>query len=510
MNDSERVIINTLAQYLRTIINIILSFFSVRLILNILGAQDYGIYTLIAGITSMLSFITQALVSTTQRFMSFYQGKDDIITMKAFFSNSVLLHFIISLCFAIILASLSPLLFNGFLNVPYDRLYAAKQVYYIVIVILVVTFSSAPFRALLVSHENIVYTSIIDVLDGVLKVILVLLLQFVSSDKLIFYGLIMLGIHVINLLLLAIYSFAKYDECIIPRIKYFSLSYIRDLFSFAIWTIYGTGCIVIRTQGLAIVVNRFLSTVANAAYGIGLQVSGAVSTISVALLNAMRPQIVKSEGQGDHERALRLSIILCKFSLLLLSLLCIPCIFEMPSLLSIWLKDVPEYTVLFARMALLASLVDTITLGLNVYCEAIGKIKLYNLIIFTLKLCTLPIAIGLFLFGVGPYAIAIAYIGTEFITSLIRIPLLNKLGGLNASQFIKDVIGKSIIPIATCVAICHIITRFITTEFRFVITFSTAFLISAFAIVLCGLSEKEKSYLKQLFKKEHEGSIHCS
>ena len=170
-------------------------------------------------------------------------------------------------------------------------------------------------------------------------------------------------------------------------------------------------------------------------------------------------------------------------------------------MLSIWLKDVPEYTVLFARMALLASLVDTITLGLNVYCEAIGKIKLYNLIIFTLKLCTLPIAIGLFLFGVGPYAIAIAYIGTEFITSLIRIPLLNKLGGLNASQFIKDVIGKSIIPITTCVAICHIITRFITTEFRFVITFSTAFLISAFAIVLCGLSEKEKSYLKQLFKK---------
>ena len=500
MNTSKRVIINTLAQYLRTVLNIILSFYSVRLILNILGAEDYGIYTLIAGITSMLSFITQALVSTTQRFMSFYQGKNDVENMKAFFSNSMLLHICISIILGLILVSLTPLLFNGFLNVPHDRIYSAKIVYYIVIIILLVTFCTAPFRALLVSHENIVYTSIIDVLDGVLKVILVLLLQFVCFDKLIFYGFIMLGIHFVNLLLLASYAYSKYDECITPKFKYFSLSYIKDLFSFAIWTIYGTGCIVIRTQGLAIIVNRFLSTIANAAYGIGLQVSGAVSTISVALLNAMRPQIVKSEGQGDHDRALKLSVTLCKFSLFLLSALCIPCIFEMPSLLSIWLKDVPEYTVLFARMALLATLADTLTLGLNVYCEAIGKIKVYNLVIFTLKLCTLPLAIGLLICGIGPISIAIAYIGTELVTAIIRIPFLNKLGGLNSIIFLKDVIGKSIIPILSCIIVGYLITRNITINFRFIITFISTISTCALTVWLCGLSENEKSLLKRFFK----------
>lgn len=501
MKNSTKIILNTAAQYVRTILHILLSFISVRLVLNVLGADDYGIYTLIAGVTAMLSFITQALITTTQRFMSYYQGQNEPQKMKLFFTNSLLLHIFIGVIFGCVLFFCTPLLFDGFLNVSIARIHAAKIVYYIVIVILFVTFCTAPYRALLVSHENIVYISIIDILDGILKVLLVLILQYTPQDKLISYGLIMLLIHFFNFFTMSVYASRKYEECVLPDLSKFNIKFFKDLFSFAIWTIYGTGCIVIRTQGLAIVVNKFFSTVANAAYGIGLQVSGAVSTISVALLNAMRPQIVKAEGGGLHERALILSTSLCRYSLILLSAFCIPCIYEMPSLLVLWLKDVPEYTVLFARMALLASLVDTLTLGLNTYCEAIGRIKKYNLIIFSLKLLTLPIAILLLIISVDPFAIAVAYIGMETFTSLIRLPFLKNLGNLKILPFVKNVVGRTIIPILISVAVCHIITTSFTFEFRFLLTFSASLLFFSISIIFWGLTGQEKSLLKKLLNK---------
>lgn len=500
MESSKRIVINTLAQYLRTIINIVLSFFSARLIIGILGAEDYGIYTLIAGITSMLSFVTQALVSTTQRYMSFYQGRNDKNAMKAFFSNSILMHLFIGLVFAVILLLLCPLLFNG-LNIPMGREDAAISVYYIVVFILIVTFCTAPYRALLVAHENIVFTSIVDVLDGILKVVFVIVLQFVSYDELIAYGIIMLMIHLVNFLLIYIYASQKYEECILPRIQYCSMSYFKELFSFTIWTVYGTGCVVIRTQGLAVVINKSLSTVANAAYGIGLQVSGAVSTVSVALLNAMRPQIVKAEGEGNHQQALSLSITLCKFSLCLLSALCIPCIFEMPTLLSVWLIDVPNHTVLFARMALIATLVDTITLGLNVYCEAIGKIKKYNLVVFTIKICALPIAAIMMYMGWGAISIAIAYIGTEFIAAVIRIPFLRRLGGLEISMFVKEGVIRPIIPILVSILVCAVIVNTLDIDYRFIFTIIISMPIFVIGVFVFGLSSKEKKYILNLLKK---------
>ena len=501
MKNSTRIILNTAAQYIRTILHILLSFISIRLVLNALGADDYGIYTLIAGVTAMLSFVTQALVTTTQRFMSYYQGQNEPQKMKLFFTNSLLLHIFIGIIFSCVLFLITPLLFNGFLNVSIARIHAAKIVYYIVIAILFVTFCTAPYRALLVSHENIIYISIIDVLDGILKVVLVLILQYVSHDKLIIYGLIMLSIHFFNFFTMSIYASRKYEECVLPNFNHFNIRFFKDLFSFAIWTIYGTGCVVIRTQGLAIVVNKFFSTVANAAYGIGLQVSGAVSTISVALLNAMRPQIVKAEGGGLHEKALMLATSLCRYSLILLSAFCIPCIYEMPSLLILWLKDVPEYTVLFARMALIASLADTLTLGLNTYCEAIGRIKKYNLIIFSLKLLTLPIAILLLTIKVEPIVIAITYIGMEILTSIIRLPFLKQLGNLKIFTFIKDVIGRTIIPILSSIFVCHIITNRFDFEFRFLLTFSASILLFCTSIIFCGLTNQEKTLLKKLLKK---------
>ena len=200
MDNKSRIVINTIAQYTKTIINMILSLYSTRLVLQILGVEDYGIYNIVAGVIAMLSFIVSSLSVSTQRFISYNQGKNDINHVKRIFVNSLFLHLAVAIIFSIILLSISSFLFNGYLNIPSNRVNAAIVTYIIVVISLMLTFISAPYRALVVSHEDIVFSSIIEVLDGVIKVALVIILQYISFDKLITYAAFTLLIQTVNYL----------------------------------------------------------------------------------------------------------------------------------------------------------------------------------------------------------------------------------------------------------------------------------------------------------------------
>ena len=195
MNSSTRVIVNTTAQYAKTFVNIILTLFSARLILEALGVTDFGLYSLLAGVTSMLAFATNALASTTQRFLSYHQGKSGIEQQKDIFANSFYIQLSLGLLTLVVLLSLTPFLFDGILNVPTERVEAAQWTYVIVAIILFVTFLCTPYRAILISHENIVYITIIDIIDGIMKVVLAVALFHISYDRLIGYALFLLSIQ---------------------------------------------------------------------------------------------------------------------------------------------------------------------------------------------------------------------------------------------------------------------------------------------------------------------------
>lgn len=257
MQASNRIIVNTLAQYGRTIVNILLTLYSSRLILEILGVSDYGIYTLIAGVVSMLSFFTNSLVATTQRFLSVAQGKhDNVAEVRAIFNNSMIVHLFFGIILLVVLGGLTPLLFNGFLNIPAGREDVARSLYYLVMGMLFLTFITSPYRASFISRENIVYISIVDVLDAVIRLALVIGLQYIDCEKLLAYGLILFSVQLFNLLALGIYGHIKYDECALPNLRRWQWDYGKKLMGFAGWTMYSTFCIAVRNQGIAIILNR--------------------------------------------------------------------------------------------------------------------------------------------------------------------------------------------------------------------------------------------------------------
>lgn len=501
MKASSRVLVNTIAQYIRIIINLCLSLYTVRIILSVLGVRDYGIYTLIAGVIAMLSFITNSLVATTQRFVSFYQGKGDINVLKTIFNNSLVIHLAIGLVFAAILIILTPFLFNGALNIPIERIEAAKQVYFIVIVILFFTIITAPFRAILVSHENIVYISIIDVCDGVLKVITAIALIHISFDKLILYGYMMLAIQLFNFLALSIYSYIKYEECTMLSFRRVSWKYTKELSTFAGWNIYSTGCSVARQQGTAIVINRFLGTAMNAAYGIGFQIAGYSNYLAQALVNAIVPQIVKAEGGGNRQKSLWLSCMACKYVFFLLSLVCIPCIFEIDSILSIWLGDVPDKANLFCIMVMCTLLVDSLSQPLTYINQAIGNIKWYSIIIYTPKLLSLLLFFYILKNGESLVLLASVYVCVEFMCSIIRLPYLHRTAGLEVKFFLEVVTKRELLPVIACVGTCYLCTNLMVFYYRFIVTFILSSIVYIIVFLLYGTTLTEKNILHDALKK---------
>ena len=501
MQASNRIIINTIAQYIRTIINIVLSLYSSRLVLEILGVDDYGVYSLVAGVVSMLSFLTNSLVGSTQRFLSVSQGKGSIDRLMEVFSNSLILHISLGFLVVLILGALKPCIFNGFLNIPANRIDIAKSLYVLVVLMVYSSFIASPYRALLVSHENIVYTSIVDVFDGILKVVLVLLLPYFSIDKLLAYGFIMLGIQLFNLLAFMIYSHAKYEECIFPKIKLFSFSYIKELSSFTSWILYSSICITLRTQGLAIVLNKIYGAAINAAYGIGSQISGMVSFISSSFNNAIAPQLMAAEGGGDRKKMLALAEIQSKTSFLLLAMIGIPTMFEMQRLLEWWLVDVPAHTMLFGCMFLAMQIVDMLSIGLSAANKAIGKIGLYTLITFTPKLLVLPIA-WLILKNEGSLIrVGLIMFAVEAICMFLRIFLFQNESWFNAWSYCKSVILRSLPPVIISVVICLLVQLLIDSNWRFLYTYLFSiplFLIVSYAVAL---NKSEKGIVKSIYNK---------
>lgn len=500
MHTYNRILINTIAQYIRSILNMIFNLIATRLILKNLGVIDYGIYSLIAGIVTLLAFITNSLVVTTQRFLS-VELESGVRRLVKVLSSSIFIHIVIALALFIILELASLPLFDNILSIDEERIYAAKLLYQLTIITMVVAFISAPFKALIVAHENIVFTSFVEIMDGLLKLCIAFSLIFFIFDKLIIYGIFLLFIQIFNLIALCFYAYKNYSECKEIRYKYVDFGLIKEISRFAGWTVYAVACVTGRSQGIAVLINRFFGVVINASYGLAFQVAGAVIAVSQSLLNAINPQLMKSEGVGNRKKMMQYSEIESKFAFLLLCAISVPAIFEMPQLLSIWLVDVPNKAVILCQMVLIANCMDMLTIGLNSANQAMGKIGRYTRIIYTIKFLTLPLVYFLFLYNSSLELMCMIYITMELLSSLIRIPYLKKSAGLCIKSFIRNTFAKEAIPLIVLIITCYLIVSTLEMHYRFLLTFIIPNFLFAISIMMIGLSSTEKNILYPLLKK---------
>lgn len=502
MDANKRIIVNTIAQYGKSIFNILLSLYSTRLVLEALNINDYGIYSVVGGVVGILGYLTNSLVVTTQRYLSYYQGANDKERTKLFFANSLFIHVVIGLAFCIIMLGAKDFFVNHFLNIDTRRLDAAEYVYFATVMMMLVTVITAPFKAFLIAKENIVYISLIEVIDGVLKLLLAMSLFVIGWDRLEFYASGMITVLLINLLAYIIYTFCKFDDSHFPFAKStLSVPYIKQLLGFAGWTTYGMVAGMCQTQGFAVVLNKFFGTAMNAAFGIGSQVNGAIRFVSTSILNAMNPQIMQAEGNQDRRKMLDLAAKESKFSTALMLLVSIPLIIEMPFILRFWLKTVPDNTCLFCRALMLAFLFDQTTLGLHAANQATGHIKIYSIIMFTPKILIVPMAWAFLKLGISVEWVMAVYVAIELIVAICRLPYLKVTTGLHIGKYLSTVIVPLFPLVLTEGIVCLGITYLLDFRYRFIVTIMVAALVGLATLFMFSLNKNEKEFILRIIRK---------
>lgn len=448
----------------------------------------------------MLAFIQNNLSLTNVRFLSYYKGRKDEDKLREIFNNSVITQLFLGIVLCVTLYSLTGIIFNHFLNIESERISEAKMVYYFMLGSLFFNFISVPFLSILISRENILYSSIVQIFDAVLKIPVALSLIWISTNKLEWYACWTALIIVLNFILYFSYCTIKFAECKHFSLNKFNINLLKEMFTFMGWNIYGTLCIVGRQQGIAILLNRFYSTVINAAYGIAFQVAAQLNFVANSLTTAINPQIIKAEGMGDRTKMFRLSEISCKFSFLLMSMISIPTYFYMPTILEAWLINVPEYTTMFCRYVLIGIQIDLLSLNLNTANQAIGNVKYYQICLQTIKILTLPFAWLALHYGYSARVVMIIYVSFEAICSIARVLFLHYNVKLSISNYLTRVFLKVLFPFIINISVCTLLSTHLK-DWYMLITFFISITITATTIYVFGLTPDEKILVNNILIK---------
>lgn len=501
MSTANRVIKNTGYLYAKMGITMFVSLYTTRLILNSLGASDFGIFNIVGGAIAMLGFLNAAMASATQRFMSYAEGEGIKSKQKSIFNVSFVLHILISLLVGIALLIAGYFFFNGILNIPPDRIFAAQVVYGSLIISTMFTVMTVPYDAVMNAHENMLYYAIVGIIESFLKLAVAFACVYTTSDKLIVYGILMACIPLITLTIMRVYCHKHYEECTIAPKKYFDKGLMKEMTSFAGWNFLGSASSLIGNYGNGIVLNHFFGTVLNAAQGIANQLNGQLLVFSNNMLKALNPVITKTEGAKERQKMLQISATGCKFSFYMLAIFAIPAIIEMPYILKIWLKKVPEWSIIFAQCQVIRSLIESITSTLGTSIAAQGNIAKLNIYTCLINLLPIIIIFNLFNLGLPPiwmHIVNICIFG--FLVAYIKIYFTRKNCNMPYSFFIKQVLKPCLIILILCYLFSIIPTILMKESFiRLIITLIISTTSIIILIISIGLNLEEKKLINKIY-----------
>ena len=342
---------NTMILYVKMLVSLVISLYTSRVILEILGQDDFGIYNVVGGVVVLFSFLTNAMTASTQRFLNYNLGLKEENKVSQIFSTSILAH--ITILFAVfVLAETIGLWFvTNHLNIPASRYHAAMWVYQMSVLATLINIIVIPYRASIIATEKMSIFAYISILEVVLKLVIVLVLPYSSIDRLILYSILFSGI---SLLSFFIYLGTCHKKIAFTHFHFvWNKKQYYELMSFSGWYLFGGIAVVGAKQGTNILINIFFNVAVNAAVGIANQVRNAIYGFVSSFQTAFNPQIVKLYASNEHEKLMTLIYRSTKFSYYLLFLLSFPVILYCEEILSIWLVEVPQYTVIFTQLVII-------------------------------------------------------------------------------------------------------------------------------------------------------------
>ncbi len=493
--NNKRIARNTLMLYVRMLFTMAVSLYTSRVVLNALGVEDYGIYNVVGGIVAMFGFINGSMSSATQRYITFALGKGDLENLRKVFSTALQIHVLI----AVIIVALGETVGLWFMyekmQIPAERMDAAFWVLQCSIVSTAVMIVSVPYNADIIAHEKMSAFAYISILEVVLKLAVVYVLLVFSYDKLVLYAVLILAVQ-----LLIRFCYSRYCNRHFEESKYrhiWDKPLFKEMTRFAGWSMFGNLSAVLYGSGLDMLLNVFFGPVVNAARAIAVQVQNAIQQFVTNFQMALNPQITKTYAKGEMEEMHKLMFRSARFSFYLLFLLSLPVLFETDFILSVWLKTVPENTVIFLRIMICTSLIYAMANPLIIANQATGKVRKYQAICGSILLLILPVSYVCLKLGLPAYSVFIVHFCMEAVAQLARMIILRPLIGIRIFDYVKNIYLRVAAVVALSVVLPFIVyesmedtvLRFFTVCVVCVLSVGTV----AYAV---GLSRNERAFVR--------------
>lgn len=498
MNSSNRIIANTIILYTKIIIDIVISLWTVPLVLRALGQSDYGLYNLVAGVVAMLAFLNSSMTVVTQRYMSVTMGKNDNNQLNNVYNASIRIHIVLGVVLVALLELCTPFLFNGFLNIDEGRTDAAILLYQFMIVSTFFTVLAVPFDATLNAYENMLLFSLIALVESFMKLLLALTLNTIYYDRLVVYGLGIASISILGVLARLIFVNRKYIDIKISFKQKIPKPLYSEMLSYAGWNTFGSVAMIGKNQGIAVVLNLFKGTTINAAYGIANQINGLLSSFTASIQKAISPQLMKHEGAKNRAAMIELSFTLVKMASIIFAFMAVPLLLEMEQVLALWLhSDVPPYTVVFCQLIIVMQLIFQLSSGVALAIDAVGNIKAYRIVLSSVLILNIPFAYIILRSGCPVYYVLMSMIVIEILCMVVRLYFAHALTSFPIISYLKECLFPILVTVLISFSSGVIIKIIIPLSFiRIIIITVLTIMITGIGCFYMVLNGKEKATVK--------------
>ena len=497
---SKRILKNTFFLYIRMLFVMAISIYTSRVVLDKLGITDFGIYSVVGGTTSLFVFFRSSLANASQRFLSIALGKGDLVQAQKTFCLHQTLYLILSIIVVILAEIIGLWLLNNKLVIPAERMNAAFWAFQLMVISLVVTLLSIVYDAIIIAHENMKIYSYVGIFEGVAKLGVAYLIAIASFDRLIFYSALLFGIALGIRIFYTIYCKIAYEECQFSFT--WDKSVIKETSSLVGWNLVGTAVFAVNNQGMDILLNMFFGPIVNAAKSVASQVDRTVNNFANNFFVAVQPQVTKSYATKDFDYLLKLFYTSSKYSFFLLWFFCLPLMLCIDTILSLWLKDVPQNAGIFVNLILTYSLINVLNNPIWSISLAVGKLKKYICIGSGVFLLSFPISYICLKNGCKASSVIIVNDIVRFVYIWVVLHIIKQYVPISTIKYIQSVI----IPIGLVVLLSGTLSLFLYSRlsndiFNNILLGIIATFINSTIIIFIGLKSNERNVLFAALKK---------
>ncbi|MDR2281874.1 MAG: hypothetical protein LBE37_01620 [Sphingobacterium sp.] len=495
--EDKKIAKNSLALYVQMFFGMLVGFYTSRVVLDVLGIDDFGLYNVVGGVVAMFTILNSAMSSSSSRFLTYELGTGDKERLKQVFGVTMFIHLGIALIIAVLAVPIGLWFMSTKMQIDLGRMYAAELVFYASVLSTCLTVVMVPFQATIIAHEKMsiyVYFSMVDLLT---KLGIVIILPFVAGDKLVVYAFMLLGLHFIMQFSYIVYCRRHFVET--RGNLSLDRGLMKEMSSFAGWSLFGDSAVLMMTQGLNILLNVFFGAGVNAARGIAVQVQSVLARFVGGFQTALNPQIIKRYAAKELEEMHRLIYASSRYSFYVMLIVVIPIFLELDEVLNWWLKQVPEHTASFLRIMIVISLIECLANPLIFAAKATGKIKKYQAILGGLLLLVVPFSYCFLTLGYPPESVFIVHLVITLLGHVVRVVLISGMVSLSINSYLNKVVIPCLV-VAILGALFPYFWKSLFPNSSTIIFFVFSFLWGFFMVFFIGLKQIERKYALVFFR----------